>query len=306
MEDIKKQMATNGSGETSLLEIEETPQKQNTGLVFFRRLMKEKGAAVGLVIVLVLVVLALLSPWIIPYPYDEINLMEAFQGPSAKHWFGTDNLGRDIFSRLLYGARFSLLIGFGAATVSHLFGMILGAIAGFFGGTVDNVIMRFCDVFQSIPGIIMNIVLVCALGNGMDKTILALGLSATPNIARIMRSSILKIRKMEYINAAESVNCPSMWIILRHAVPNALSPIIVNYTMGVASAIISTVTLSYIGLGVQPPLPEWGAMLTAGKEYILTYPYLCLFPGLMIMITVLGLNMLGDGIRDASDPRLKK
>ena len=284
----------------------DVPKKQSNFLQVMKRLSRQKGAMLGLAIVIVMLVLAVLSPWIIPYPYEELNVKEAFQTPSAAHLFGTDNLGRDVFSRLLYGARYSLLIGFGAAALSHLLGMILGSVAGYFGGKVDNILMRICDVFQSIPNIIMNIVLVCALGDGMDKTILALGLSATPNVARIMRSSILSIRKMEYIDAATSVNCSNARIIVKHAIPNALSPILVNFTMGVAGAIMGAVTLSYIGLGVQPPNPEWGAMLTAGRQYILKYPYLCIFPGLMIVITILALNLLGDGLRDAMDPKLKK
>lgn len=284
----------------------EDPKKQSNFLQIMKRLARRKSAMLGLGIVIVMVIIAILSPWIIPYPYEEINVKEAFQSPSWKHLFGTDNLGRDVFSRLIYGARYSLLIGFGAATFSHLLGMVLGAVAGYYGGKVDNILMRICDVFQSIPNIIMNIVLVCALGDGMDKTILALGLSATPGVARIMRSSILSIRKMEYMDAATSVNCTDARIIVKHAIPNALSPIIVNYTMGVAGAIMGAVTLSYIGLGVQPPNPEWGAMLTAGRQYILKYPYLCIFPGVMIVITILALNLLGDGLRDALDPKLKK
>ncbi len=270
------------------------------------RLSMNKGAMLGMIILLAIVVLAFVAPLIMPYDYNQMDIQNKFLGPCKEHLFGTDQYGRDVFSRILYGAKYSLILGIGSIIVSTCGGIILGAISGFFGGITDNVIMRLCDVIQSVPGMILNIALACVLGTGIFNTVLALGIGGVAGTARLMRASILKVRKMDYLEAAVSSNCSSTRIIIKHVLPNSFSPIIVQATMGVGARIIGAAGLSYLGLGVQPPLLEWGAMLTAGRDFIKQYPYLTLIPGLCIAIVVLSLNLFGDGLRDALDPKLKK
>ena len=269
------------------------------------RLKRNHLAMVGLVIIVMMIVLALLAPYISPYPYEAADFKNRYATPSAEHWFGTDELGRDIFSRLLYGSRYSLRIGLISVAISAIGGIFFGAIAGYFGGAVDNIIMRLLDVLQAMPGIVLAIAISAALGPGLTNSVIALSISSIPGYARMTRASILNVRKMEYLEAATSINCSNARIIWKHVLPNALSPLIVQATMGIAGAIMGAAMLSFIGLGVQPPTPEWGAMLSAGRNYLRDYPHLCIFPGVMIMMAVLSLNMLGDGLRDALDPRLK-
>lgn len=270
-----------------------------------RRLAKNKTAMIGLGIFVVLLVLAILSPVINPYDYATPNVKDRCQGPSLKHWFGTDELGRDIFSRIMYGGRYSLTIGLIATLSSMLAGIVLGAVAGFFGGWVDNLIMRFLDVVQSIPGLLLTICVSAALGTGFDKTILALSVSRIPGMARTLRASVMQTRNEEYVEAAGVIGCGTFRTIVKYVLPNSFAPLLVSATMGIANTILTTASLSYIGLGIQPPTPEWGAMLSAAKKFIRDYPYMLIFPGLFIAITVLSLNMLGDGLRDALDPKLK-
>ncbi len=269
------------------------------------RLRKNRTAMGGLIIFLILIILALLSPVIMPYDYIEINAAEAFQGPSLAHLFGTDDLGRDIFSRIIFGGRYSLSIGLIVTIVAMFFGAILGSIAGFFGGVVDNIIMRFLDIVQSIPGLLLTIVVSAALGTGMVNTIIALAVSQIPGMARTLRSSVMQTRNADYVEASDVIGCNTYQRITRYVLPNSFAPLLVSATMSVAATIMSTASLSYIGLGIQPPIPEWGAMLSGAKKYIRNYPYMLMFPGLFIAITVLSLNMFGDGLRDALDPKLK-
>ncbi len=270
-----------------------------------RRLRKNKTAMIGLGIFLVLLALAILSPIINPYNYAEMNVADRCQGPSLRHFFGTDELGRDIFSRIMYGGRFSLTIGLIATLSSMVAGIVLGAVAGFFGGWVDNLIMRLLDVVQSIPGLLLTICVSAALGTGFDKTILALSVSRIPGMARTLRASVMQTRNEEYVEAAGVIGCSTFRQIVKYVLPNSFAPLLVSATMGIASTILTTASLSYIGLGIQPPTPEWGAMLSAAKKFIRDYPYMLIFPGLFIAITVLSLNMFGDGLRDAMDPKLK-
>ena len=232
--------------------------------------------------------------------------MHTFELPSAKHLLGTDEFGRDIMSRLIYGARVSLQVGFIAVGISLVVGGLLGAFSGFYGGTLDNVIMRVMDVLLAVPQTLLAIAIAAALGPGLFNMMIAVGISAVPNYARIVRSSVLSIRGMEYVEAARAVGSSDFRIILRHIIPNSMAPIIVQSTLGVASAILNAAGLSFIGLGIQPPNPEWGAMLSGGRQYIRDFPHLTLYPGLAIMLTILALNFLGDGLRDALDPKLKR
>lgn len=282
------------------------PRKENQILAIFKRLSRNKGAMCGLYIFAIIVIMSLFAPWLEPYNHEIIDYSQAFQSPSFAHLFGTDHMGRDLFSMMLYGSRFSLRIGIFATLISVVGGIIIGGISGFFGGTVDQVIMRLCDIVQSIPGLVLNIALACVLGEGFGNCILALGISGIVNFARLVRASILKIRKMEYLDAATSINCSDLQIIVSHILPNIISPIIVQASLSVATNIMTAASLSYLGLGVQPPNPEWGAILSAGRTYIRKFPYMTTIPGIVIMVTVLALNLLGDGLRDALDPKLKK
>ena len=272
------------------------------------RLSKNKGAMLGAAFILVLVVLALLGDVIYDYETDIIgqDISKRFIKPCWEHPFGTDNLGRDLLSRVIYGARSSLPVGFIAVIVSLILGMITGAVAGFYGGWVDNAIMRFMDIFAAVPNILMAIALVAVMGTSTFSLTIALGVSAVPGFARITRAAVLSVRNQEFVESARAIGCTNAEIIFQHIIPNCLSPIIVQVTLQVGKAIISASSLSYIGLGVPAPMPEWGSLLSAGRNYIRDYSYLTLFPGLAIMCTVIAFNMLGDGLRDAMDPKLKK
>ncbi|MBS6646672.1 MAG: ABC transporter permease [Clostridiaceae bacterium] len=284
----------------------EKPRKRQTEFArVMKQLRKNKVAMFGLAVLLVEFVLALLSPWIIPYDYTAMDMLNCFSGPSSAHFFGCDDMGRDIFSRVLYGGRFSISIGIIAVAISATLGICIGAVAGFFGGQVDNVIMRLLDVIQAIPGMLLMIVISAVLGPGFFNTIIAMSVGSIPGMARMLRAQMMKERDNEYIEAAQSINCSKRRIIINHLLPNCISPIIVQATMGVAQTITMAAGLSFIGLGVQPPTPEWGAMLSASRQFIRQAPHLVIFPGLAIAVTVLALNLLGDGLRDALDPKLK-
>ena len=273
---------------------------------FVYQLSKNKMAMIGLVILLIEVLIAIFATQIAPYGYQEIDPTALRQVPSAKHWFGTDEIGRDIFSRVVVGTRYSLSMGIIATAISSVIGIVIGAVAGFAGGWTDNIIMRALDVIQSLPGMLLTIVMSAVLGSGYFNTILALSVGAIPGQARMLRANMLKQRKAEYIEAAYSINCSPARIIFTHLVPNSISANIVGMTMGVAHTIIQAASLSFIGLGVQPPTPDWGAMLSGARAFIRKSPHMVIFPGLAIAVTVLAFNMLGDGIRDALDPKLKK
>ena len=269
------------------------------------RLSRNRVSMTGLVVILILIVLAILSPWIMPYDYTRMDMSNMYATPSWAHPFGCDELGRDIFSRALYGARASLSLGLLATLLSTAIGVVLGSLVGYFGGWVDTVVMRLLDILQAIPGMLLSIAISAALGSGFGNTIIALSIGGVPMTVRLLRGSILTVRKQEYIEAAEKINCSRLRIITSHILPNSIAPLIVSVTMGIGNTILAAAGLSYIGLGVQPPTPEWGAMLSAGKSVITRYPHLCVFPGLCIMVVVLCFNMLGDGLRDAMDPKLK-
>lgn len=276
---------------------------QSRGLEFWHQFRKNRLAVVGLVILLVMVLGAILAPLVAPAGYDTQDLSQRFQSPSAVHFFGTDNFGRDIFSRVLYGAQISLTIGLGSMVISVAIGMFLGAIAGYTGGVLDGLIMRLMDIFLSIPQLVLAIAIAAALGGGMGNLILAVSLSSIPRYARILRGSVLETMEKEYVEAARATGASHGRILARHIVPNCLGPIIVQATLGVGVSILSAASLSFIGMGIEPPKPEWGAMLSMGRQYIRDYPYMTLFPGLAIALTVFALNVVGDGLSDAFDPK---
>lgn len=276
-------------------------------LAVIKRMSKNKASITGLIILCILILIALLATWIMPYSYTKIDMGNKFATPSFEHLFGCDELGRDILSRLIYGSRYSLILGLGSVALSVMFGLVLGSLAGFFGGTVDVIIMRFLDIFSSIPGMLMAVVISAVLGSGFGNCILAISVSTMPQYVRLLRAQIMSIRNMEYLEASSTLqNCSKFRIIVKHVLPNSLSSLIVTATMGVASSILMAAGLSYVGLGVQPPNPEWGAMLSGARSYLRDYPHMVVFPGIVLAVTVLSLNMLGDGLRDALDPKLKK
>lgn len=273
--------------------------------VTWRRLAKNKLAVAGLIVLIVTALLAIFAPVVAPYGYEEQDLFNTLAGPGKEHWLGTDNLGRDMLSRLIYGGRNSLTLGLISVALAAAIGVVLGAVSGYYGGKVDMVIMRLLDVLQAVPAILLAIAISATLGPGYMNCILALTISQIPGFTRMTRASSLNVQGMEYVEAARSINARERRIIFKHVLPNAISPIIVQATMSVATAILTSASLSFIGLGVQPPQAEWGAMLSAGRSYIRSNPHVIIYPGITIMIVVLSLNLLGDGLRDALDPRLK-
>ncbi len=286
------------------MEKSQTKQKGPWAEVWMR-LKKNKMALVGLVILIILAVVAIFAPLIAPSDFAKQNLRETFRFPSMQHIFGTDEFGRDILSRVIYGARISLLIGFIVVGISLIIGGFLGAIAGFYGGFIDNFVMRLMDMILAIPSLLLAIAIIAALGPGLINLMIAVGIANIPGYARTVRAAVMSIKNMEYIEAARASGSSDLRIILKHTLPNSMAPIIVQSTLGVAHAILTAAGMSYIGLGVGPPIPEWGAMLSGGRLYIRDYAYMSIFPGIAIMITILALNLLGDGLRDALDPKLK-
>lgn len=284
----------------------EKVKKNSRFLDVMKRLSKKKAAMVSLIIFLIIVVIAILGQRIAPYDYTAMDGKASFAAPSWEHPFGCDKYGRDILSRLIVGAGYSLSIGVLGVLFSNLLGMVFGAIAGFFGQKADNIVMRLMDVVQSIPGILLSMIISTVLGSGYFNTVLALSVGAIPNTSRMLRGCILSIRNQEYVEAARSINCSRFRIIVQHVIPNCFSPILVGATMGIGGTLSQAAALSFIGLGIQPPMAEWGAMLSDGRAYITTHPHMLLFPGLAIAIVIFTLNVLGDGLRDVLDPKLKK
>lgn len=272
----------------------------------FRRLMRNKLAILGIVILAIYIIMALFADAICPYDYAEQHLDKAFQEPSSEFLLGTDNLGRDMFSRIVHGARVSLMIGFVSIGIAVVGGSVFGAVAGFYGGLADTFIMRAVDVMMAIPSVLTAIIITSVLGVGMTNLTIALGISSIPSFARIVRASILSIRGQEYIEAARLSGCSDIKIMIRHVFPNIMSNIIVQLTLSLGLAILNASSLSFLGLGVKPPQPEWGSMLAAGRAYMRQYWHMVAFPGCAIVLLVLALNMIGDGLRDALDPRMRK
>jgi len=271
-----------------------------------RSLLRNKTAMFGMIVLLILILSAVFAPLIAPYDYQAMDPTAINAAPSAAHPFGTDSIGRDILSRLLYGGRYSLFMGLVCSLSSSVLGAIIGCIAGYFGGKTDNLIMRLCDVIQAIPGILIAIVLCTAFGDGYLNTILAMTIGGITPTIRMARSLILSERTQEYVEAAKSINCSTARIMFRHILINIIPMLLVGFTMGIGSIIMLAAQLSFIGLGIKPPLPEWGAMLSAGRSTFRNYPWQIIFPGILIFLTVLSINLFGDGLRDAIDPKMKR
>lgn len=278
--------------------------------VMWETLRQNKAAVLGLVIISCLVLIAL-TVWvselfgkqILPYDPNYSDMSQSFIKPNAAHWFGTDQLGRDMFSRILDGTKISLFVGVAAVAISLTIGVILGAIAGYRGGRTDTIIMRLMDMMLAIPSILLAIAFMAALGKGLDKAIIAIGLVSIPEYARIVRGSILSVKENDYVQAAKIIGNRPRRIIYKHILPNVISVIVVRATLGISTAVLDTAALGFLGLGVQPPFAEWGDMLGRARGFIFTAPYTLIFPGVAITLTVLAFNLLGDGLRDALDPK---
>ncbi len=288
-------------------EVVETKLKaRNPWAEAWRSLRRNGMAMTGMVILILFILCAIFADVIAPYPMDLQNDQHLLESPSAQHIFGTDEYGRDIFSRIVYGSRISLTVGFIAVVFSVITGGLCGATAGYFGGKLDNVIMRFMDILLAVPSILLAIAIVNILGSNLVNVMIAVGISSIPTYARVVRASVISVRDQEFVESAVAIGDSVPSIILRNIIPNCLAPIIVQATLGVAWAILSCSGLSFLGLGLQPPSPEWGAMLSSGRQYIYDSVWMTIFPGGAIVLLVLSLNVFGDGLRDAFDPKLKK
>lgn len=281
-------------------------RKQSQTRDVLRRLRKNKLAMISLGVIILIVLAAVFADYITPYDYDKQVLSERFIYPCAAHPLGTDNYGRDILTRVIYGGRVSLLVAVAAVGIGLFIGGAIGAVSAYYGGAFEDIVMRCMDILMSIPPFLLAISISASLGQGIINTSLAIGIGMVPTFARVLRSSVISIRNQEYIEAARLCGGKSRHIILRHLVPNSLAPIIVQATLQIGSAIFAISSLSFIGLGVQPPTPEWGSMLSSGRSFIRDFYPIVTFPGIAIVITLLAFNLLGDGLRDALDPKLKR
>lgn len=270
-----------------------------------QRLSRNKGAVVGVFVVALLIISALFAPQLAPYDPIKIAPREALQPPSLKHLAGTDPFGRDILSRIIYGARISLQVGLISVAIAGFFGVILGLVAGYYGGWADGLVVMLVNIMLAFPGILLALAIVAWLGPGLQNVMIAVGISSIPAYIRLVRGSVLSVKHSLFVDAARVIGCGDFRIIAQHILPNVFGPVIVLATLGVASAIVIGASVSYLGLGAQPPTPEWGVMVNDGKAYLRQAWWMTTFPGLAIMIVVLGMNLLGDGLRDALDPRLK-
>lgn len=273
--------------------------------VFWRRFRKNRGAVLGAIIILITIITAIVAPHIAPYDPYEQNWRNRMDPPSSEHWLGTDQHGRDQLSRIIYGSRLSLTIGLISVAIGLLGGGFLGLIAGYYGGVLENIIMRVMDIMMAFPGVLLALALVAALGPGLFNVMIAVGIWSIPLFARLVRGTVLSVKENDFIQGARALGARNTRILARHILPNIVPPVLVLSTLRLATALLSAAALSFLGLGAQPPQPDWGAMLSQGRQHIQTSPHLSLYPGLAIMLLVLSFNMVGDGLRDALDPRLK-
>ncbi len=283
-------------------------KKKSNAYELWLRFLKNDTAVLGMIIFAIIVLVSIFAPLIADYNkvVIKINIAERLQSPSMAHWFGTDELGRDIFARIVHGARISLLIGISSIGVSLLVGGALGAAAGFYGGKLDSFIMRTMDIFLCLPDVLLALAIIAAFGNTKVNLVIAIGLSFAPKFSRVVRAAVMSVRDNEYVEAARSIGARDTRIITHHVLINCMGPIIVQVTLYVASAILTISALSFLGLGIQAPTPEWGNMLASGRTFMRDCPYIVIAPGMAIFFTILALNLLGDGLRDTLDPRLKQ
>jgi peptide/nickel transport system permease protein len=280
-------------------------RSKNPFAEFVGRVIRNRAALAGGLVLVLIVLAAICAPLVAPYGPTEQNFADYLSPPSLTHLFGTDEQGRDGLSRVIYGSRISLWIGVIAVSIAVTGGLFFGLLAGYFGGRTDSLIMRGMDIMLAFPEILLALAVVAVLGPALTTVMIAVGIASIPYYTRLVRSSVLVAKEAEYVSAARVIGCPASRIVVRHIMPNSLAPVLVLATTGVAAAIITGAALSFLGLGVQPPTPEWGSMLSVSRNYLQHAPWMATFPGLAIMITVVAINLLGDGVRDALDPRLK-
>lgn len=291
-------------GTISTTEEKNVQVKKEAGL--FKKLIRNRLAAVGLLITLIMTLIAIFAPWIAPFEPNKMDVANSLAVPGSEgHLLGTDNYGRDLFSRLVYGARISLIVGISAVVFGAFFGTLLGLVSGYFGGRLDSIIMRTMDGLFAFPFILLAITLMTVLGQGLVNVIIAIGIANIPGFARIVRGQVLSVKEEEFIEVTKSLGATDGRIIFQHILPNCMAPLIVYGTMSIAGAIISEAALSFLGLGVQPPTASWGSILKDGKDFLVLSPHMATFSGLAILVTVLGINLFGDGLRDALDPKMK-
>lgn len=283
---------------------EELPKAQNPTLQFIRKFLRRKTAVIGLLFIIFILIIAVIGPGITPYDPNAYDYSAILAGPSAAHIWGTDEFGRDVFSRIVAGTQLSLGTALTASVIGTVVGVILGLIAGFFGGLVDSFIMRVCDVMFAFPGILLAIAVVAIIGPGITNVMIGVAVFTVPSFARIIRGAVLEVRGELYVEVAESIGCSPMRTMFVHIFPGTMQALIVNFTMNVGGAILSASSLSFLGFGASVTQAEWGAILSQGRNYLATAPHLVLFPGLVIFLTVLAFNLFGDGLRDTLDPKL--
>jgi len=284
---------------------EKRMKAESPSRIALKLLVKNKVAMAGLAMLVALALMAIFAPQISSYDPNEVDILNQLQGPSKEHPLGTDLFGRDILTRIFYGGRTTLVVGFISVGIAGSIGILLGLISGYYGGTADTIIMRFIDILLAFPRILLALTIVGMLGPGLFNVMLAVGIAGITGYSRLVRGSVLSAKEQVYVEAARVIGCKDTKILFKHLLPNVVAPIIVLATLDIASAILAASSLSFLGLGVQPPTAEWGAMLNSGRNYLRSAPWITLFPGLAIMISVLSINLLGDGLRDALDPRLK-
>ncbi|MEK5186469.1 nickel transporter permease [Solibacillus sp. FSL R5-0691] len=273
---------------------------------FMKRLLKNKAAIVGGLIILFIIFVGIFGPFLVKTDPNAQNILNKLQPPSKEHWFGTDNFGRDIFSRIVNGTKLTLTVGFLSVFIGGVIGVVIGIVAGYYGGAVDTITMRLMDILLAFPGILLALAIVSVLGGSLINVIIAVGIFSIPAFARIVRGSTLQVKKLEYIDAVKALGASDIRIIFKHILPNIMSPIIVQATMRIATAILTASGLAFLGLGAQPPAAEWGAMLSDGRAFMHNAGHMVLIPGMMIVIVVLAFNIFGDGLRDALDPKMKQ
>ncbi len=297
-------MATDSLPTSAPVRDELQPMREPYFVTVVRRLARSPGAALGGIIVLVFLFISIAAPYIAPHDYDLANFSLARQGPSAEHWLGNDEIGRDLFSRLLHGARLSLIVGFISVGIGLVVGVPLGLLAGYFGGVLDMLSMRLVDILLAFPSILLAILVVAVFGPSLNNAMIAIGIVSIPVYARLIRSSTLAVKEEMFIEASRVMGSGHLSILVRHILPNTFAPIVVQSTLQLAAAIQASAALGFLGLGAPPDVPEWGNMLQKGRTYIFSAPHIVVFPGLATMLIVLGFNLLGDGLRDALDPHL--
>jgi peptide/nickel transport system permease protein len=303
---MSEQATASLSGAAPVIEPERQYRQRSLWGDAVRRLMRNPGSVVGFVMLAIIIAAAILAPWITRYDPIAIVASERLKPPSLDYWFGTDAFGRDIYTRIVYGARISLSVGIISVTIATLLGVTGGVVAGYFGGRTDTLIMRLADITLAFPGILLALVVIAVLGPSLFNAMIAVGVAAAPTYARVARGMVLKTKAGVFVEASIAIGCPSWRIMLRHILPNILGSLVVVATLGVAGAIITGAALSFLGLGAKPPTPEWGLMLSEGRSYLRHAWWIATFPGLAIMIAVLSINLLGDGLRDALEPRMTR